>query len=385
MQKKEKGLSKFNSQPFDFMLCIVIFILLALGIVMVLSASAPSALTESGKAYTYAGRQLLFGILGIISMFVISKIDYRLYKKFYWLIYFASWMILLLVMIPGLGVSANGAKRWVAIPGIGQFQPSELTKIGLIVFYAGYLSEHKDELKDFWKGFVKPLCFLLPPIAVLFFVQNHLSASLIMGMVTCVMMLMAGTRLLHFIAVGSVGAGGIISYLVYTLTSGSAGDNFRLERIVSFLDPWQDAKGTGWQVIQSLYAIGSGGVFGVGLGESKQKYLYIAEPQNDFIFSIIAEELGFIGCAFIILLFGIFIWRGILIAIKAPDSFSSLVAVGITSLVAIQAVLNIAVVTSSIPNTGIPLPFFSYGGTALFILLSSCGILLNISRASSKV
>lgn len=382
--KKEKKNLKFTNQPFDFILCIVIFILLALGIVMVLSASAPSALAETGKAYVYAGRQLMFGILGIVAMFIISKIDYHLFKKFYWPIYWGSWMILLLVMIPGLGIVSGGAKRWVAIPGLGQFQPSELTKIGLIIFYAGYLTDHKNELKDFWRGFVKPLAFLVPPIAVLYFVQNHLSASLIMAMVSCIMMIMAGTRLLYFIVSGAVGAGGLGIYLIRKLNSGGDG-NFRLTRIVSFLDPWADAQGTGWQVIQSLYAIGSGGLFGVGLGESKQKYLYISEPQNDFIFAIIAEELGFIGCVMILALFAIFIWRGILIAIKAPDSFGSLIATGVTSLVAVQAILNIAVVTSSIPNTGVPLPFFSYGGTALFILLCSCGILLNISRASSKV
>ena len=384
MKKKEKKFAKFTNQPFDFILCLVIFILLALGIVMVLSASAPSALAESGKPYVYAGRQLMFGLLGLAAMFVISKIDYHIFKKFYWPIYFASWIILLLVEIPGLGIESGGAKRWVAIPGLGQFQPSELTKIGLIVFYAGYLTDHKNEMRDFWKGFVRPLAFLIPPIAILYFIQNHLSASLIMGMITCVMMIMAGARLLHFILSGVVGAGGIGVYLIHKLNSGGDG-GFRLTRIVSFLDPFEDKMGTGWQVVQSLYAIGSGGLFGVGLGESKQKYLYISEPQNDFIFSIVAEELGFIGCAIIIAIFGIFIWRGILIAIKAPDSFGSLMATGITSLVAIQVILNIAVVTSSIPNTGISLPFFSYGGTALFILLCSCGILLNISRTSSKV
>ena len=385
MSKKEKKTSNFMNKPFDFILCIVVFILLALGIVMVLSASAPSALAEGGESYVYAARQLGFGILGIIAMFFISKIDYRFYKKFYWPIYILSCGILLLVLIPGMGINAGGAVRWVKVPGLGQFQPSEFTKIGLIIFFAGYLADHKDEMKDFWKGFVKPFCFLLPPIGILYLVQNHLSASLIIGMITCVMMIVAGARMLHFIVSGVIAGGSLGAYLIYKIVSGGGADgSFRIGRIVSFLDPWQDATGTGWQVIQSLYAIGSGGLFGVGLGESKQKYLYISEPQNDFIFSIIAEELGFIGCAIIIALFAIFIWRGILIAIKAPDTFGSLIAVGITSLVAIQVTLNIGVVTSSIPNTGISLPFFSYGGTALFILLCSVGILLNISRAGAK-
>lgn len=370
MQTKAKKTAKFINNPFDFILCAIVFILLALGIVMVLSASAPSALAEGGEAYEYAGKQLLFGILGLIGMFVISKIDYRIYKKFYWPIYFFSCAILLTVLVPGLGKSVNGALRWVEIPGLGQFQPSELTKIGLIIFYAGYLSDHKKEMKDFWMGFVKPLCFILPPIAILYFVQNHLSASLIIAMITCVMIIMAGARMLYFIGAGIAAAGAAGAYLMYKINSGGS-DSFRITRIISFLDPWADASDTGWQVVQSLYAIGSGGLFGTGLGGSKQKYLYISMPQNDFIFSIIAEELGFIGCVIIIALFAVFIWRGILIAMKAPDTFGGLVATGITSLVAIQVILNIAVVTSSMPNTGIPLPFFSYGGTALFILLCS--------------
>ena len=371
MQKTKKKSTNFINQPFDFILCAVIFILLALGIVMVLSASAPSALAETGKTYSYASKQLLAAILGIFGMFFFSKINYNVYKKMYKMAYVVSVLILLLVLIPNVGVEANGATRWIKIPIIGQFQPSELTKIGLIIFYAGYLTEHKDELRDFWRGFVKPLCFILPPIAVLYLVQNHLSASLIIGMITCIMMLIAGTRLVYFIIVGAIGGGGLISYLIYKVSSGGGDDSFRIGRIISFLDPWQDLTGTGWQVVQSLYAIGSGGLFGAGLGESKQKYLYISEPQNDFIFAIVAEELGFIGCLIIMILFGILIWRGVLIAIKAPDTFSSLLATGIVSLVAIQVILNIAVVTSSIPNTGIPLPFFSYGGTALLILLCS--------------
>lgn len=367
--KAKKTTTKFINQPFDFLICIVVFILLALGIVMVLSASAPSALAEGESSYLYAGKQLFFAILGLIAMFIISKIDYRLYKKFYWPIYFLSCAILLLVLIPKIGVEAGGAKRWVAFPGLGQFQPSEFTKIGLIIFYAGYLADHKNEMKDLWKGFVRPLCFLLPPIAILYLVQNHLSASLIVAMITCVMMIVAGTRLLHFAVAGAVGGAGIGAYLLYKINSGGGEDSFRINRIISFMNPWADATDTGWQVVQSLYAIGSGGLFGTGLGGSKQKYLYISEPQNDFIFSIIAEELGFVGCVTIIILFAIFIWRGILIAMKAPDIFGGLLATGITSLIAIQVIMNIAVVTSSMPNTGISLPFFSYGGTALLILL----------------
>ena len=382
-KKKVKRFSKFLDNRMDYILFITVLILLSLGVIMVLSASAPSALSETGKSYTYFVRQFIFAIIGIGIMLFISKIDYRFYKKYYWLVYAVSVLVLLLVLIPGLGREVNGATRWIGIPGLGQFQPSEITKIGLIIFYAGYLSDHKSELKDFWRGFVKPLAFLLPPIAILYLVQNHLSVCLVIAAITAVMMLMAGCRLLHFIAAGLVGVAGIVIMLIKGQTSESS--SFRWDRIVTFFDPWSDATGTGYQMVQSLYAIGSGGLFGVGLGNSTQKYLYIPEPQNDFIFAIVAEELGFVGCVAIIALFGIFVWRGIVIAMKAPDMFGSLLAVGVTTLVAVQTIINIAVVTASIPTTGMALPFFSYGGTALVILLASVGILLNVSRAGSKV
>ena len=382
-KKKVKRFSKFLDNRMDYILFITVLILLSLGVIMVLSASAPSALSETGKSYTYFVRQFIFAVIGIGIMLFISKIDYRFYKKYYWLVYAVSVLVLLLVLIPGLGREVNGATRWIGIPGLGQFQPSEITKIGLIIFYAGYLSDHKSELKDFWRGFVKPLAFLLPPIAILYLVQNHLSVCLVIAAITAVMMLMAGCRLLHFIAAGLVGVAGIVIMLIKGQTSESS--SFRWDRIVTFFDPWSDATGTGYQMVQSLYAIGSGGLFGVGLGNSTQKYLYIPEPQNDFIFAIVAEELGFVGCVAIIALFGIFVWRGIVIAMKAPDMFGSLLAVGVTTLVAVQAIINIAVVTASIPTTGMALPFFSYGGTALVILLASAGILLNVSRAGSKV
>ena len=382
MTKNKKTVPNFINNQFDFILFLIIIILLSLGIVMVLSASAPSAIAESGNSYSYVIQQLKAAILGIILMLIISKIDYRLYKKFYKAIYWISVLILLLVLIPGLGLSSNGATRWIDLKFI-QFQPSELTKIGLIVFYAGYLADHKSELKSFWKGFVKPLIYILPPIAILYFVQNHLSASVVIGAVTCVMMIMAGCRLLYFVIAGLIGALVMTVGIIALQATGKGG--FRIKRIMSFMDPWADATEVGWQAVQGLYAIGSGGLFGVGLGESKQKYLYIPEPHNDFIFSILAEELGFVGCVIVILLFAIFIWRGILIAIKSPDMFGSLLATGITTLIGVQVIINIGVVTSSIPNTGMPLPFFSYGGTALLILLCSCGVLLNISRAGSKV
>lgn len=388
-QKKVKKFSSFINNKFDYVLIITILLLLCLGVVMVLSASAPSSLAKNGNSYEYFVKQFGFAISGIVIMLVISKIDYRIYKKYYWLIYFLSVGVLLLVLVPGLGKSANGATRWIKLPGLGQFQPSEITKIGMIIFYAGYLTDHKKELTDFWKGFVKPLIFVAVPILILYKVQNHLSVCLVIAIVTFVMMLMAGVRMLHFTWAGLAGSGAIGILLLKSqmdsASGGEAGENFRMDRIKTFFNPWEYASGTGYQMVQSLYAIGSGGLFGVGLGNSKQKYLYIPEPQNDFIFAILAEELGFVGCLAVIALFAIFVWRGIIISMKAEDMYGSLLAIGITTLVATQAIINIAVVTASIPTTGMPLPFFSYGGTALWILLASCGILLNISRSTSKV
>ena len=383
MPSKGKSKQRISEKPFDFILCITVFLLLALGIIMVLSASAPSSLSQYGNSYYYVTRQAIFAVIGIALMFFISKIDYRVYKKFYKVAYWGSIIALALVVLPGIGVSVNGAKRWINL-GFGRFQPSEIAKIGLIIFYSAYLSDHRTELNSFKEGFIKPLMYLIPPVAILFFLQDHLSASIIIIAITSIMMLMAGTRLRYFLTVGAAGGtAGILGMLTLAKTTGQGG--FRLARLTTFLNPWSDATGDGWQVIQGLYAIGSGGLFGVGLGESRQKYLYIPEPHNDFIFAVLAEELGFIGCLAVIALFAVFVWRGILTSMRAKDCFGSLLAVGITSLIGLQAIMNIAVVTSSMPATGISLPFFSYGGTALLILLCSVGILLNISRSSSKV
>ena len=387
MQNKVKKINKVKKSQVDFILILIILILLSFGIVMVLSASAPSALAETGDSYTYVTKQVIFAVMGLALMWFVSKIDYRIYRKFYWLIYWFSVGVLLLVLIPGLGINAGGARRWINLQ-FTQFQPSEITKIGMIIFYAGYLTDHKDDLRSFKKGFIYPLIWLMPPVLIALLIQNHLSVGIVMSAITFVMMLMAGCRLLYFVISGLVvGGGGIAALLAYFSMAGeNAGDgNFRLDRILNYMDPWQDPTGTGWQTIQSLYAIGSGGLFGVGLGESKQKYLYVSEPQNDFIFSILAEELGFVGCVVVIVLFALFIWRGIIIAMKAPDMFGSLLATGITTLVMVQVVINIGVVTNTIPNTGMSLPFFSAGGTALVMLLGMCGILLNISKSKSKI
>lgn len=373
-KKKVKTFSNFHNNPVDYTLVITILLLLTIGLIMVLSASSPSALSESGNSYRYFVRQLIFAIAGIACMVFISKVDYRFYQKFYKHAWWISIILLVLVLL--IGREVNEAKRWIYVTDALSVQPSEIVKFLMIVFYAGLLTNHREELGGYVKGFLKNMCYLAPIVALLL-LQPHFSASVVIIGICSVMMIIAGCKLWHFIATAlTVGIPGLVALIIF--------EPYRLTRVTTFLDPWKDATGAGWQVIQSLYAIGSGSLFGAGLGESKQKYLYLPEPHNDFIFSVLAEELGFIGCALVIILFAIFIWRGILIAMKAPDMFGSLVAIGITSLVAIQVIINIAVVTSSMPATGMPLPFFSYGGTALFILLCEVGVLLNISRASTK-
>ena len=373
-KKKEKSFSSFLNNPIDFTLIITIFLLLSIGLIMLLSASSPSALSESGNSYSYFSRQLIFAILGIIAMMIISKIDYRFYQKFYKHAWWIALILLALVLVAGRTV--NGAKRWIYVTETLSLQPSELVKMLMIIFYAGILVKNRDELNKYGKGFLKHIIMLTPIIGLLL-LEPHFSASIVIIGICSIMMIIAGCKFWHFLATGlAVGVPAIVALVAFS--------PYRLQRVITFLDPWKDATGDGWQVIQSLYAIGSGGLFGAGLGESKQKFLYIPEPHNDFIFSILGEELGFIGCAIVLILFAVFIWRGVLIAMKAPDMFGSLLAIGITALVGIQVIINVAVVTSSMPATGMPLPFFSYGGTALFILLCEMGVLLNISRASAK-
>lgn len=262
MAKPEKNVAKTKNKPVDFTLCITVLLLLALGIIMVLSASSPSALSDYGDSYTYVSKQALAAVIGLIGMFIISKIDYHIYKSFYKLAYIGS--VLLLAIVPIIGDDINGAKRWIYIQPFGSFQPSELAKIGLIVFYAAYLANHRDELKTTWKGFVKPFLWLVPPILILVIFQDHLSASIVILAVISAMMVIAGTRLRDFFTLGLGAAGaGVGALVLMAQLTGKGG--FRFDRITSFLDPWADQTGDGWQVIQSLYAIGSGGLFGAGL------------------------------------------------------------------------------------------------------------------------
>ncbi len=372
MVEEKHLIKKPKKRHVDIALVIVTLTLLALGVIMVLSASAPSAFRLEGDSYYYFKKQALFAVIGVIVMFVFSNIDYKVYssKIIYWGGLIVAFGLLILVLVPGVGITVNDATRWIKIAGI-QFQPSEIMKIALIIFMSATISKNPKRLKKFWRGLM-PYLILVGFIAFLLLLEPHMSATVIIVVIAGSILLVGGVKLWHILPF--IPLAGIAGYVL------SKVEEYRWKRLIIFMDPWKDPLGDGWQIIQSLYAIGSGGLFGVGLGQSTQKYMYIPEPHNDFIFAIWAEEMGLFGVLIVIVLFGIFIWRGIMIAIKAPDLFGSLLATGITVMIGIQAVFSIAVVSSSMPVTGIPLPFFSYGGTALIILLGCVGILLNISR-----
>ncbi len=383
MTKKNnsKKFSLFLNRKFDYSILIITLALLCLGLIMLLSASTPTSLSENGTSYNYVVKQGALAIVGLVALFVLSKIDYRIYKKFKWVIYIV--LIALLVLVGFIGIGENGAKRWISIFGFS-FQPSEFAKVGFIIFYAAILSDIKEKgkIKKITSGFLYPLVFFIPIGISIYVLQNHFSATFIIAAITCVQMFVAGSLLRYFLCFGGVGITAILGYFFFMSLTGANSDNFRMGRIQTWLNIESDLTGTGWQINQSLYAIGSGGMFGVGLGKSKQKYLYLPEPHNDFIFAVLAEELGFVGCIAVIALFALFVWRGIVIAIKAEDNFGTLIAIGVTTMIGLQALVNIAVVTNTIPVTGMPLPFFSYGGSAMLADLMAVGILLSVSRNS---
>ena len=352
----------------DFSFLIIVLMLVIYGLIMVFSASSASAHHYQGDTLYFIKRQLIWAVLGVIAMIVISNIPYKVVKKLAVPIFIIS--VVCLVLVPLVGKEINGAKRWLGFGSLG-FQPSELAKFAMIIFLSKLLSENKFDLNDYVKGFWAYLC-IIGGIALIILI----SGAIVVALTSLVLLYMAGANMKHMLTLLPLGGVALAAAIII--------EPYRMKRFITFLDPFADTLGDGWQVVQSLYAIGSGGLFGLGLGQSRQKFLYIPEPHNDFIFSIICEELGFVGAVFTILLFVMLIWRGIRISILAPDKFSSLLSGGIMSLVAIQVLMNIAVVTSSMPATGVPLPFFSYGGTSLLFMLASMGVMLNISRYSAR-
>lgn len=374
---------KDTKNNLDFGMLITIIILLCAGIVMVASASSYYALSNYNNSNYFLVRQLFFGIIGFIFMIIISNIDYKRYKKWGYLFYIICLVLLVLVLTP-LGQTRNGAKRWLGF-GALVFQPSEIMKIGLVIGMSTYLSLNYKKLTSF-KGYIIPILMLLLVVIVMF-MQKHLSGTIVMFVAACSIIFVSGIKVkARYIIAGIIAAAAMLAVFIFMPSGDSteSSGSFRLDRIVSFLNPEEDIKGGNWQAAQSLYAIGSGGIFGRGLGQSRQKYLWLPEAQNDFIFSVLGEELGLVGTVTVLALFSFFIYRGYRIAITARDMYGSLLSTGITSAFALQILVNIAVVTCTVPVTGMPLPFFSYGGTALFINLCAMGILLNISRTCRK-
>lgn len=369
--KETKDKTKRAGMDISFLALVVI--LLAIGVTMVLSASFarayfdPGGVTK-GKATYYFIRQFIFAALGVAAMIICSRLPVGFYKRFSMPVLIAA--VILLMLVPIIGTNANGAKRWI---GLGAFtiQPSEIAKIGIILAFASMICARRGRMKSFRYG-ILPFAAILAAIVGLLVLEPHFSASIIIVAIGGVMLFLGGARLVWFIA-AAVAAGGGIAVLLTMFPYAST-------RITTWRDPFASTSDEGYQIVQSLYSIGSGGLTGLGLGQSRQKYLYLPEEHNDFIFSVVCEEFGFIGALLILTLFALLIIRGYWIALHSTDRYGFLVAAGITTLLAIQVILNVAVVTNLVPCTGISLPFFSYGGTALLMQMAEMGIVLSISR-----
>jgi cell division protein FtsW len=357
-----------KSEPVDFILFATVLLLVCIGVVMVFSASSyNSSNSSANNGMLYFKKQGLWAIIGLFCMLVAMKTDYHKLKRYTKLLMVFTVPLLCLVFaFPPI----NGARRWIQL-GFASIQPSEIAKYTVVLYLAASLDKKGEKVKSLVYG-VFPYLLVGGFYAGLVLAEKNLSiASVIMG-VTLIMLFVAGARIKHLAGfVGLVGSLGI--YFIFSV-------DYRLKRLMNFVDPWKDAQKEGFQLVQSLLALGSGGIFGEGFGQSRQKAFYIPEPHTDFIFAIIGEELGLIGCALIVLLFVILIQRGLTAASRAKDRFGRLMAVGITSVIGIQAIINMAVVTGSMPVTGVPLPFISYGGSSLTFNLIAAGVLLNISR-----
>ena len=351
---------------------IIVLTLVVFGLIMLFSASYATALYRFGDSFYFIKDQVMFAAVGVTAMLIASRVDYHIFHRLAWLLMLVTLVMLVIVLFMP---DYNGAHRWITIKGLGTLQPSEIAKFAVIVLFAHIISINYAKMKSFSYGVV-PFMIILLPVIVLMLLEPHLSGTILIVSIGAIMMFIGGTGLKWFGLGGGLMAGGLTAALIafpdlvpYAMT-----------RIKMWQNPYLDVQGKGHQTIQSLLAIGSGGVMGLGLGNSRQKHLYVPEPQNDFIFSIICEELGFIGAMVVILLFVLLLVRGAVIAINAKDKFGAMLVVGIIAQVTVQAVLNIAVVTNTIPNTGISLPFFSYGGTSLLMLLGEMGIVLSVSR-----
>lgn len=350
---------------------LLLIVLLCIGTTMVFSSSYAYAKSNyAGDSYFFSRKQIIWALISIAAMMGVSRVDYLFIKKYAKFLFLVSVGILMLV--PLIGYTSGGAKRWISL-GFTSFQPSELVKAMIVLYYADYAVKNQDKMHEFKYGIAFYGSWTIL-ICGFLYLQPHLSGMIIMVLLTAVMMYTGGTRVKHLLFCGGGAVAAAIPLMLLTEHGRS--------RIEVWRDPLADITGKGWQPLQSLYAIGSGGFWGVGLGQSRQKHLWLPEPQNDYIFSILCEEMGFVFATAVLLLFLALVWRGFYIARNAPSRFASMVVIGLVSQIAIQVLLNIAVVTNSIPSTGISLPFFSYGGTSLLMFMAEMGIVLNISRYS---
>ncbi|MBQ4618224.1 MAG: cell division protein FtsW [Clostridia bacterium] len=362
----------YTEQGFDTPFLIILLALLTIGMACMFSASYVNAYYHEGDSYFYIKKQLIFAAIGLAALLFCSTIDYHKWHKAAIPVMGLAFVLLLLVLI----IPSSGVQRWLPLPFFGAFQPSEVAKFALIVLFAHMVSLNFKSMHTLRNGYA-PFMLVLIAVCGLTMLEPHLSGTILIFALGFVMMYIGGTKPRYLLLTILVGAAAVIFMIVVV--------GYEQDRI----SVWLDLEGTynnretrdmAWQTMQSLYAIGSGGVMGQGFGNSYQKHLYLPEPQNDFIFAIVCEEMGFIGALIIIVLFGILVWRGFVIAMHAPDKFGFMLAIGLTSQIAIQVAINIAVVTNLLPNTGISLPFFSYGGSSLVMLLAQMGILLSISR-----
>ena len=375
-REKEEESRELAKGPIDLPFFILVMLLTGVGLVMLLSASFPSAYyeTDGQNPMSYFIRQGVFAIMGVAAMLFIGKINYQRFRGLAKPLLYLAVILLILVIVPGnpLAITRNNATRWLGIPGTSlQFQPSEIAKLAVVIYFADSISKKKDRMQTFRYG-IAPYAVLLIVLAALVGIEPHLSGAILIMGAGAVLMLVGGINWAW--VGGAIGAAGVMMYLVLFVIG------YNTSRIEMWHNPWADAQGKGYQLSQSLISIGSGGLLGVGLGRSRQKFLFLPEEHNDFIFAIVCEELGLIGAAIIMLLFAALILRGYWIALHARDRFGSLLVVGVITLIGLQTFLNIGVVTGLLPTTGISLPFFSYGGTALSIQLAEMGIVLSVSR-----
>lgn len=355
----------------DFYMLFIIIMLLFMGLIMLFSASAPRALS-SGNVYSITIRQSIYALMGVGGMILTANIDYKIYKRFANIIFIS--IAVLMFIVPIIGFASHGATRQISIGGVN-LQPSEIAKFAVVFFFAARFSRQgKKELRSL-KGFCINTALMLI-MAAACVLQSHMSAAVVLVGVPMIMYIVAGMNMWHITLCGIIGGAGALALVI--------SEPYRMDRFRALFDPFAYKLGIGWQIIQSMYAVGSGGLFGLGLGQSRQKYLYLPEAHNDYIFAIVCEELGFVGALAALALFCAFVWRGMRISMRAKDSFGSFLAFGITCVVALQVLINVGVVVSVLPSTGMQLPFFSSGGSSLVIMLTAMGVLLNISRGEKK-